>query len=366
MASQVDVLLLALGDVRQDARTLNLARALRKAGYRVGVVAGGILDNVEMYTWMDPGGRALSRWLSFTLFVRSLHVRAHIVIGMDLFALKGAAYLARLCDANLWYDMREFYFSLGPLGGKGVKQTLIAYHERRLLKRVDRVLVSGYLDAAVVQKKFNLPKPPHILLNTPPYSVRVPSDYLRRVFEIPSNKIVVLYQGVVHHGRGIKPFMLAMKHLENVVLCVVGEGPALPELQVHATECGVAGRVYWHKSVPYDELHAITCSADVGLCLIEPVSESYRYALPNKLFEYMMAGVPVLATDLPALHEQLVRIPSGVLVHQELQAAQITDALDRLLVPATYDAMKEAATRVRGVAYDVQAQGVINLVKAVV
>ncbi|GMV52529.1 MAG: glycosyltransferase [Flavobacteriales bacterium] len=362
MASHVDVVLVALANIRQDARTLNLARALRDRGYTVAVIAAGDLNGEEitMFTWADPGTSAFGRWRSLNAFVRTIPVTARLVLGMDLFALQAAWGLARRSRAPLWYDMREFYFSLGPLRGRGLKQKLIARHERWLLRHVQTVMVSGYLDASIVQERFRLRYRPPVLLNTPPLRSVVSGTYLRDTFNIPESGICILYQGVVHHGRGIEPMMKAMALQENIHLCIVGSGPAISDLQACSHEHGLSHRIHWHPAVDYDELHAITCSADVGLCLVEPVSESYRYALPNKLFEYMMARVPVLATDLPALREQLRRIPAGMLVQETLTPVAILDVLNRLLVPATYSAMQEACRRVASVSYERQSADVIQ------
>ena len=360
MVPHVDVLLVALGSVNTDARTRNLARALSNAGYSVAVIAAGAVDGVHMFRWDDPGGSAFVRWRSLQAYVRTVRVHATTVFGMDLFALQAAQRIAKKCKAQLFYDMREFYFALGPLEGRGWKQKLIAWHERLLLKHVDQVIVSGYLDVGIIQKKFRLPKPPHILLNTPPWRERVVSTYLRDTYNIPTSAVVVLYQGVVHHGRGIAPFIKAMCELPNVHLCVVGDGPAKHQLRNLSTSLQLDKRVHWHDAVDYDRLHSITCSADIGLCLIEPVSESYRYALPNKMFEYMMAGVPVLATDLPALREQLVRMPCGVLVSETLSVQTIREGFERLQVPATYQAMQAICARVRTVSYEHQARNLIE------
>ncbi len=364
MASTADVVLLALNNIECDARTLNLARALHALGYDVAVIGSGHVSDVSVFSWSDPGGKTFQRWRSFNRFAGSLDISTRLVIGMDLFALQAARQLARRNSAALWYDMREFYFALGPLAGRSFKQRLITLHERWLMRSVQHVLVSGYLDAPIVQERFRLAKPPTILLNSPPWKERVFSTYLRDVFAIPTHVNVVLYQGVVHHGRGLAPFMRAMQHLHDVHLCIVGSGPAENDLRQLASEIDIHERVHWHKAVPYDALHAITCSADVGLCLIEPVSESYRYALPNKLFEYMMAGVPILATDLPAIQSQLARIPAGVLVPEQLRIPDIVEAFHRLVFFASYQAMKDVCVRVRTVAYEEQVQYTISQIAA--
>lgn len=361
---KTDVALVALSTLEQDARTLNLARALHDVGLSVTIVAAstGAEHPFTVVRWDDPGGPARRRWSSLHRFVRSLDLDARIVAGMDLFALGPARFVTRHSSrAALVYDMREFYYALGPLLGKGLKQKVLEIYERRLLRSVDRVIVSAPLDAEVVQLHYALRETPTVVMNTPPFKAPVESTALRDRFRIPADNAIVVYQGVVHQGRGIAPFLKAMEHLQDVHLCIVGDGPAARDLEATASELGVGARVHWYGGIPYDELHAVTCSADIGLCLIEPVSQSYEYALPNKLFEYMMAGIPSLVTDLPALRKQIQEIPAGVVVGKGLTPSEIIDAVQRLRVPATHEAMRMAATAVRALSYDQQARIAVDL-----
>lgn len=362
-----DVLLIALARIEQDARTLNLARALAEAGMQVVVIAAASSAardaSFRVFPWDDPGGSALQRWRSLSRFVRKQHVRPRVVGAMDFFALVQARAMARRCNVPLFYDMREFTFALGPLQGRGWKQRVISAIERWALRDVDRVIVSGPLDAKVVHERYKLAVLPTVVMNTPPYQPRVASTILRDRFSIPAHHAIVIYQGVVHHGRGIVPFLRALPLMPEVHFCIVGDGPARNELEALASDSEAASRVHWMGSVPYDQLHPITCSATIGLCTIEPVSMSYEYALPNKLFEYMMAEIPSIVTDLPALRAQLTEIPAGILVGRGLEATELADAVRRLRQPATAAAMAEQARRVRAISYDQQARRVVDLVR---
>ena len=119
--------------------------------------------------------------------------------------------------------------------------------------------------------------------------------------------------------------------LPRMHLCVIGDGPARAELASAAQAAGVADRVHWLGAISYDELHAWTCSADVGLCIIEPISKSYEYALPNKLFEYIMAQVPVVTTDLPAMRRIVQRYGLGVAIAAPPEPEAIARAIERAL-----------------------------------
>jgi len=113
--------------------------------------------------------------------------------------------------------------------------------------------------------------------------------------------------------------------------------------------------------VPYDELHALTCGADVGVCLIEPLSMSYEYALPNKLFETMMARIPVLVTDLPALRRHIESHPVGLIVGRTLDAREIADALDAATTEPRRRQMIVACDDIRQLSYESQAAHVVAL-----
>lgn len=361
----MDVLLCALADIRYDARTRNLARALVADGLTVGIIAAGDASDVPectLYSWSDPGGRALRRWWSFSRHCAQTDVRARCVIAMDLFALAAASRIARHSGAPLIYDMREFYFALGPLEGKGIRQRILTAHERRHIRHVNDILVSGPLDAEVVRSTFALTYDPFVLLNTPPYRDVVPSP-LRERCGVSADTCLALYQGVVHHGRGIAPFMRAMPLMPDVHLAIIGDGPARSELVQLAASLGISDRVTWLGAIAYDDLHAYTCGADVGLCIIEPVSMSYEYALPNKLFEYMMARVPTIVSDLPALRAHLAAYPVGVSIAREIMHDDIVSAIAHVRDHQAHEAMRNACEAIHELAYEQQQRAAVARVR---
>jgi glycogen(starch) synthase len=365
MTHTCDVLLVALADVTRDARTVNLARSLAGKGLSV-VVLGGYREQRDepfaQIVWPDPGGRALRRWWSFTRTCAASTISAKLVIAMDVFALAGSSLIARRSKAKLFYDMRELNFALGPLQGRGLKQTIITRHEERQLKRVDTVIVSGDLDADLIKKRFELKVRPTVLLNTPPYNDVVQSP-LRQACKLDAHTPLVIYQGVVHHGRGLEPFFHAMKYMSDVHLAVLGDGPAMADLQRSARQIGVSDRVHWLGSVPYDELHAYTCGADVGLCLIEPLSLSYEYALPNKLFEYMNARIPSIVSNLPALRLHIEKYPVGGLVDRTLEPLEIARVTRSLFDVHQAASMRAACESIRELSYEHQVAGVIATIE---
>ncbi|NQW29683.1 MAG: glycosyltransferase [Ignavibacteria bacterium] len=354
-----DVVLIALADVRQDARTLNLARTLSKK-FKVAVVS---MDSApeennepfEIHRVTIENGSVLSRALQLRAYINSgVDLSCKVVGAMDLFAGPASITLSKKHKANLVYDAREFYFALASLAKRPVKQFLVSTFEKFLMARTSAVTVSGHLDAGIIAERYGLQEQPAVILNTPPFATPVASSRIRDQFSIPPSTTICLYQGLVAHGRGIEPMMRALALLDNVALCVIGNGPHTEQFKLLATELNVTERVFWKGAIPYSQLHTWTCSADIGVCLIEPISLSYEYALPNKLFEFMMAGIPSLVTDLPALHQHIAEFPVGMLVGRELQPQEIADAVVSIRNPYTYAAMVEQCKHVEQFSYERQ------------
>lgn len=357
------VCLLALADVARDARTINVARTLAAAGIRTAVVSAGEAKGelFDHLSWADPGGRAWRRWLSFNRFAAAQAPQAPVYAAMDFWALPTAARLARRNNARLLYDAREFTFALGPLAGRAVRQRIVERVERYYIGKADAVTVSGPLDADIIAAHYGLPKRPDVVLNVPPFANPVAASPLREACGLDASVPLILYQGVVHHGRGLRPMMEAMRQLPDVHLAVIGDGPAEAELRAASVHLGIEKRLHWLGAKPYDQLHAWTCGATVGLTLIEPLTESYRYALPNKFYEYMRAHVPQLVTDLPALRVAVGQHPVGMLVPEALRPADVAQALLQILVPATHEAFKRQCDGFRAISFEHQAASLLDV-----
>jgi glycosyltransferase involved in cell wall biosynthesis len=106
-------------------------------------------------------------------------------------------------------------------------------------------------------------------------------------------------------------------------------------------------RIHFPGGIPNSELAVWTASADVGMCFIEPQSLSYRLALPHKLFEYAMARIPALVSDLPAMRRVMEQFPFGELVAATASPQECAQLLERLVRNASsYVPFAEAAAAV--------------------
>jgi glycosyltransferase involved in cell wall biosynthesis len=124
---------------------------------------------------------------------------------------------------------------------------------------------------------------------------------LRKLLNIPLENKIILYQGVILEGRGILKIARVLDRFPNSDFVIIGDGEFRQKFEEEISKLPQSERVHFIGSVNHNDLLNYTADADIGVVLIENISISYYYALPNKLFEYIMAGVPVLASDLPQM-----------------------------------------------------------------
>jgi glycosyltransferase involved in cell wall biosynthesis len=173
-----------------------------------------------------------------------------------------------------------------------------------------------------------------LIRNLPVYQALPKSDRLRQHLGLSPGVKVALFQGNIDPNRGLDKLVHTAKFLDRDIVIVImgkGIGVTLSELEALAESEGVTDRIRIIPPVPYEELLNWTASADIGLIVSSPdYSLNVRMSLPNKLFEYLMAGLPVLSSQLPAIAEVINTYDVGQIV-SSLVPAEIAAAINAML-----------------------------------
>jgi glycosyltransferase involved in cell wall biosynthesis len=219
--------------------------------------------------------------------------------------------------------------------------------EREVLAGADRVLaVSGPLRDRLIELGA---VPARTLVNGNGAAIerfdaaaRQAGQELRRARGVPAHAFVVGFVGYARawHRLDLVVVALAQPELAHAQLWIVGEGPALRQLREHAAAAGVADRVHCIGNVAYVDVPAYVCAFDAAV--IPAINE---YASPLKLFDYLAAGVPVVAPDQRNLRE-LVADGGTALLFAPRDGGALAAALRRLATdPATAVAIGAAGRR---------------------
>jgi glycosyltransferase involved in cell wall biosynthesis len=200
----------------------------------------------------------------------------------------------------------------------------------------------GY--AEVMARRYRI-SPPGVIRNIPDASM-LPSAVRSENGDSSEDgqDRVALYVGALTTGRGLELSIMALNHIDDVRLRLVGPArPAyLQELVALADREGVSDRVEFAGAVASDQLVEKISEASVGLALIQPICLSYRMSLPNKVFEYVAAGLPVLGSDLPAIGSLVTEHRIGLLAEPG-EAEDVAAKLGEMLDPERNSAFREAA-----------------------
>ncbi|MBM3483763.1 MAG: glycosyltransferase family 4 protein [Alphaproteobacteria bacterium] len=257
----------------------------------------------------------------------------------SLSALPACVALKRRHKAPLIYEPHELESATSRMGSTA--SATVRHFERLMLRDVDHVILVSdsirdwYRVNQKVQSCSTVP-------NCPPLTEARQSDYLRQTFGIAEERAIFLYHGILNRGRGIERLLEAF-HQDgmNAELVLLGYGPLSPE--------GLRSdrNVHWHPGAPPDCLLNIAASADFGVSMIEPVSLSYEYCLPTKLFDYIMARRPVMVSDTVEQAKLVREFNIGLVVNHKSTEA-IRSAVEQLVVRGRsgYEAgLEEARTR---------------------
>ena len=166
------------------------------------------------------------------------------------------------------------------------------------MKKVDEIIVTADSDKQILTKKYSFidNEKWHIIYNYPKYTNLVNN---KMNFNLPGNTIKVIYQGVIQKGRGIKQLIELTHYSNNISSVILGSGPEKNQYVQLTKKLNLEEKIIFIDSVDYLDVFKYTQGCDIGWCMIDAKGKSNQNALPNKLFEYVMMGLPVISSNLP-------------------------------------------------------------------
>lgn len=359
MSRRYDVCAAVVSHLPYDARVWKEARSLARGGYSVALIgcryditsvvreSSDGVDSVEIPFGsrgrMSNARRALT---AIQLWLEILRTPARVYHAHNIHTAPVAWIASRLRRAALVYDAHELYGEAFRPGAKArLSARVAAAAEGFVARRADLVITTNPSRADVLRERHG-DIPIELLANVPDVAPEVtPLDP-----GFPGGRAVLLYQGGVYaQSRAFRETIEAIALLDDVDLVVLGFGkPAdLDLIRSWAAERGVADRVHLLPPRPFDELVRTAAAAAVGLVPIRAQNMNHYLGDTNKLHEYLMAGLPVVASDLPEIRRVIESgaPPVGELfdpTSPESIAAAVRRVLDD---PERYDARRREARR---------------------
>ena len=265
---------------------------------------------------------------NFRLFLFLLFSKFDILLSNDLVTLSANFLVSKIRKKELVYDSHEYFTEVPELINRPKVQRIWEWLEQKMVPEIKHTYTVCHSIARVYNNKYGTDF--KVVRNIP----KAGNFKLKQNENQPK---IILYQGAVNIGRGLKQAILAMHFIDDAKLVIAGEGDIKAELEVLVRTENLKNKVEFTGRLPIDELIRLTPKADLGLSIEEDLGLNYRFALPNKLFDYIQAQVPVLVTNLPEM---------SAIVNQ-YQIGEITSSLEpKILADKIKDALSNSEKRV--------------------
>ncbi len=358
------ILHLSQTDIKSDSRILKEMHSLKKGipnaklfGIGVEMSSGASKTselselNIDSITLKSRNlnilPKTIRQGLSVTeitakMLLKSLKIKPHVIHCHDTPSLPLALTVKLFTGAKLIYDAHELESDRNRISKLSSKLTLFV--EKILWRYIDaQIIVSPSIENWYennIGKKTS-----EVILNSPSLAKNdtcFDSSYFNNYFSIPSSSRVFLYIGVLAPGRGINKIASIFKKYDiKSHLVFLGYGELSDSLKVLSKQ---HPNIHVHDAVPHKKVVTIAKSADIGLCLIEKISLSDYYCLPNKLFEYCFSGIPVLASDFPDISQVVKDYDLGKCtkldpdsIYQSIKELEKLETLPKIDTGALYD-----------------------------
>lgn len=263
------------------------------------------------------------------LFFALLFRKADVLVANDLDTLMPNYLVSKIKRIPLVYDTHEIFTEVPELVGRRAKQNTWRKVERWIFPKLRNVFTVNQSISDWYFEKYGIR--PLVVRNMPRKIKGKVTLKTKAQLGLDENRKIVLLQGAgINVDRGSEELVQAMKYIDNVVLLIVGSGDVIPKLKEMVAEENLSNKVIFTGKVPYEILQSFTLLADLGVTLDKPTNINYRLSLPNKIFDYLHAGVPVLASDLVEVarivHDYKVGVVAKTFDPKEI-ATTITGAL---------------------------------------
>lgn len=315
------VIISVINDLVTDQRVDRTAGVLKDLGFEVFMIGRRKTDSPQMPVRNYETLRMRLLWEKGPLFYAEYNIRlflllltrpADLLVSNDLDTLLPNYLVHKLKHIPIVYDSHEYFTATPELVNRPRVQRFWKRIEKAIVPKLKSCITVNASIAALFEKEYQVPF--RVVRNIP--RRRQPMVLPTRTeLGLPEDKKIVLMQGSgINVQRGAEEAVEAMQYLDNVLLLIVGGGDVLPVLKKMVNDMSLQKKVKFVSRQTPENLAAYTACADIGLTIDKDTNINYRFSLPNKLFDYIYAGVPVLATPLVELKSIIQQYEIGTFI----------------------------------------------------
>jgi glycosyltransferase involved in cell wall biosynthesis len=332
------VYVLVSNDLYTDQRVHKVSDFLFQKGFDV-TLLGRKLPNSKELEMRNYATKRFSLWfkkralfyanLNLRFFIFLLFRKCDLIVANDLDTLLAARMAQKMKkNCQLVYDSHEYFTGVPELVCRPKVQKIWERIEARIFPKLDKIYTVNQSIADLYEVKYG--KKLFVVRNVSPKI-----DHLETVrkedYGLPTVKKMMILQGAgINIDRGAEELVEAMKLINDAILVFVGDGDVVPFLKMYVVQNQLQNRVFFLGKRPYREMLAIARLADLGLSLDKGTNVNYENSLPNKIFDYIQAGTPILASNIKEVKNVIESYQVGETL-DEVNSTELVKKLQELL-----------------------------------
>lgn len=297
------IIISVTNDLATDQRVKKVCESLLEMNFEI-VLIGRKLSNslplerkyktIRMPLFFNKGFLFYAEY-NIRLFIRILFLKKGILLANDLDTLLPNYLISKLFSKKLVYDSHELYTEVPELIFKPRIQKVWLTIENLILPKLKNVYTVNDSIASFYKKKYNIDV--KVIRNIAPILKNKKVD-INLSNKVKGNHSMLILQGSgINIDRGAEEVIAMMQYLDNVVLYIIGGGDIYDELKYLVSDLNLTDKVVILNKMPYDQLMEYTKIADLGLSLDKGTNLNYEYSLPNKVFDYIQAQIPLFVSN---------------------------------------------------------------------
>ncbi len=326
------VIVSVISDLVTDQRVHKVAQTLHNMGFNVLLVGSKKRTSMPLAerdyitkriaVVFQKGFLFYAEW-NVRLFFFLLFNPTKILLANDLDTLLPNYITSKLKKKALVYDTHEYFTETAELYNRPFVKGIWQRIEKLIFPKLKYIYTVNQSIAALYKQKYNTNL---LVVRNVPF-LKIPS-YTKMVFNLPANKKILLMQGSgLNQNRGLEELVTAVTLLpDEFILVIAGGGLIIEQLKTLAAQNNISKRVLFTGILPPQELQQLTPQAFCGFSLDKPLNLNQQASLPNKLFDYIAAGIPVITTNIKEVAAIVEQFSIGVVI-KEAQPHSIAAAV---------------------------------------
>lgn len=323
MTGKPKIVVSVTNDLNTDQRVHRTCMALSAQGFQV-LLVGRELPKSEKLPEREYAMKRFRLWIhkgplfyalyNIRLFFFLLFSDSKALFANDLDTLPANFLVSKLKDLYLVYDSHEYYTGVPELENRPLVKSIWRWIEKSIFPNLKCIITVNDSIATLYEKEYG--KKLIVIRNIPNNSEIgmgfMDKNLLRDKLNLPKNKKIVILQGAgINIERGAEEAVQAMQYIDDTILIILGGGDVLEVLKKIVVQNRLENKVLFLPRMPYLNMIEYTRASDAGLTFDKDTNLNYRFSLPNKVFDYIHAGIPVLASRLPEIEKIIVKYEIG-------------------------------------------------------